>query len=281
MAKRPRVLRNHELSTMHPREVFGRHIKLIRTALNMSVIEFAATVGVSPGTVSNIENAGSPNAQTIDRIMSALRGIKGLQVIPNDGRSFGVKIDCRKILRRGAKWKTKPIPSREFYGHYIKLARVALNMSVAQFAEFVGVAYNTISNIENAGSPNIDTVDGIAVALGGIGDVLKLFRDGGNSIGVRLNYEELRGTILGVTPKLREFKKVPEWQPPIDPDWITKGSIQYPQELADKDDAELKRQYELAQETRRDKRVGKRKQAGTTTTKNTGGKPKPPQGVPL
>lgn len=100
-------------------------------------------------------------------------------MIPDDGTLIGVRVDYRKFRRHG-KGKIKPINPREFYGRFIRIVRVALNMSVREFAEFVGIANNTISRIENYRPPNSDTRDAIATKLWSVDDALKLSVDVAN-----------------------------------------------------------------------------------------------------
>src|SRR5665213_310984 len=76
---------------------------------------------------------------------------------------------------------------RQIYALRIKLARCALSMSVREFAEFVDLSPNTITSVESAKNGLNRITDIIDEKLSGL-PYLKLARDDGQSVSVKLNY---------------------------------------------------------------------------------------------
>lgn len=146
----------------------------------------------------------------------------------------------------------------QVFARHVKMARAALGMTVKEFAEAAGIAPNTISNVENAGTALNGTTDAIENFLFNFRG-LELLRDDGKSIGVRLHYKKL-GIPVGPAPKVREFKKPERPKKRLDQEEIDRNQREfeqgrigstYPQEQWQRD-----RQREI--DERKDKRVGKR-----------------------
>jgi len=77
--------------------VIARHLKMARAALNLSVKDFARFVGVSPNTISNVENARNTQSDTTDAIIYVLQHTKGLIWIPDNGKSVGIRLDYKNV----------------------------------------------------------------------------------------------------------------------------------------------------------------------------------------
>jgi len=134
-------------------------------------------------------------------------------------------------------------------------------MSVKEFAEFIGLGVNTISNVENAKEVLSRTPDAIDKKLSEE-SYLEWFPDDGKSIGVRLHYTKRKWVPAGPSPMVRYFdkRKPPKVFPPYDQSEFERGMInsKYPHEQWLEDQKKLESERLRLEYEQRDKRIGKR-----------------------
>ena len=66
-------------------------LRMARAALQLGVRELAALAGVTPNTISRIENGHDAMASTLEKIRTALE-TEGVQFIPENGGGPGVRL---------------------------------------------------------------------------------------------------------------------------------------------------------------------------------------------
>lgn len=153
----------------------------------------------------------------------------------------------------------RPLKTRtQVFARHVTMARAALGMNIREFAEQTGVAPNTISNVENAGTALNDTTERIETFLLNFKG-LELLRDDGKSIGVRLHYKKL-GIPISSAPPMREFRKPKRSKKRLTQEEIDRNQREFEQGRIDSSYPleQWQRDREREKDERRDKRVGKR-----------------------
>jgi DNA-binding XRE family transcriptional regulator len=135
----------------------------------------------------------------------------------------------------------------QIFARHVKMARAALGLGVRDFAAIVGVAPNTISNVENARVTLSATIEAIEEKLSHI-EGLGWMRDNGKMIGIRLRYDVVPHKFKEAT-KLRALKKGRER--PADRHLMERGKIgsDYPLDKLMRETADHEKRHA------RDKRV--------------------------
>lgn len=68
--------------------------RLARAAMNVSLKEVAQAVGVTPNTISRIENGSDPKVSTLDALKSFYESV-GVTFLPDDGDGPGVRFRAK------------------------------------------------------------------------------------------------------------------------------------------------------------------------------------------